>query len=157
MTARRALGGAIALALLLLFVPREQAVGGGKKISKQQLPKPVLETFEAGHPSATLKAVIKDTRKEGTFYEIECNDSSRSRHFLYQSDGTLVEVEESIDPDELPPIVLDGVKAKYRSATIRTAERSTRGEHVEYELVIAVGRRTMKVVVNAAGKLFKVR
>jgi hypothetical protein len=143
-----------AVAIVLLAAP---GTGGEKMISKKNLPAPVLQAFEKQHPAAAVKAVRKDVRKEGTFYEIETVDSARSRHFLYQSDGTLTEVEEEIQPADLPRIVLDGLRAKYPSALIRLAERSTRGDHVEYELTITVGRRTMNVVVNAAGKLFKVR
>ena len=148
---------ASALALLLAACPHGVGVCGEKKIPKKNLPPAVLQAFEQQHPSATIKAIIRDVRKEGTLYEIESVDSSLSRHLLYQPDGTLVEVEEVIEPEALPQVVLDGLKTRYPSATIRSSERSTRGEHVEYELAITVGRRTMNVVVNAAGKLFKVR
>lgn len=128
-----------------------------KKISKKELPAEVLKSFEEKYPSAKITGQLKETREGIAYYEIESIDSSRRRDLLFQVDGKIIEVEESISLHELPRFVQDSVRVKFPGATITSAERSTRDSHVEYELVLGDGKKTREVVVNSAGKVFKIK
>ncbi|HEV8538159.1 MAG TPA: hypothetical protein VGR15_04455 [Bacteroidota bacterium] len=126
------------------------------KISKKLVPTEVLRAFGQKYPTATITGQLKEKREGIVYYEIESIDSSRHRDVLFQADGTLVEVSETISLDDLPQFVRDSVTTKYRDVTILSAERSTRDSHIEYELVLGSGKKRTEVVVNAAGKVFKI-
>lgn len=128
-----------------------------RKISKQSLPSEVLEVFEAKYPTASITGQLKQTREGMAYYEIESIDSSKHRDVLFLKDGTIVEVQETISLDELPQFVRDSVNTKYPDVPILSAERSTRDSHVEYELVLGSGKKKTEVLVNSAGKVFRLR
>ncbi len=128
-----------------------------QKISKKALPAAVLKSFEEHYPTAAIKGQAKETREGVIFYEIESVDSSISRHTLFESNGTIAEVEESISINNLPQFIQDSVKAKYPLAVITSAESITRDNHVEYELALKTGTRKMEIIVSPNGKIFKIK
>jgi len=131
--------------------------GGEKKIPKSKLPAAVLQTFQQHFPTAVIKNQTVETTDGKSIYEIESIDSSRSRDVTFQADGTIVEVEQSLSENELPAHVLDSLRAKYPNGAIQRIESSTRANHVEYEIALRNGSKRFTVIVNSAGKVFKVK
>ena len=128
-----------------------------KKISRQSLPAEVLSAFKEKYSTATISGQLREKREGVVYYEIESVDSAKHRDVLFLEDGTIVEIAESISPGELPSFVRDSVGTKYPDVPIVSAERSTRNSHVEYELELKLGRKTIAVIVNPNGKIFKLR
>ena len=130
---------------------------GEKPIAKKNIPAAVLSSFQQRYPNAKIVGQSKEVKGKIVNYEIESMDSTISRNVLFQPDGTLVEVEESIREEDLPAVVRQAVKDKYPSARVDRVESVTRDKHVEYELVLKNGKRSISVVVNSAGKIFKIQ
>lgn len=128
-----------------------------KKITKKAIPPEVLKAFEEKYPTAVITGQIRQVRERIPFYEIQSTDSAITRDVLFQEDGTIVEIGESIDESDLPQAVRDGLKDKYPSASVEAVDRVSRGPHVEYEITLTIGKKKVDVVANTAGKVFQVR
>lgn len=128
-----------------------------KKISKKAIPSAVLSAFQEKFPTASITGQIKEIRERIPFYEIQSTDSGKTHDVLFQEDGTIVEIAESIDTTRLPQKIKDGLRDKYPVAEIESAECVTRGSHVEYEIILKAGRKKLEVIANTAGKIFQLR
>ncbi len=128
-----------------------------KKIPKKAIPPDVLKSFEEKYPTAVITGQIRQVRERIPFYEIQSTDRAITRDVLFQEDGSIVEIGESINESDLPQTVRDGLKDKYPSASVEEVERVTRGPHVECEITMTVGKRKVEVVANTAGKVFQIR
>ena len=127
-----------------------------KKISKKEIPPEVMNAFVAKYPGAEIKGQEKQIREKVAFYQIASVDSGKSRDVLFQADGVVVEVAESVEEGQIPQNIRTAVKQKYPDAAISNVFWVTRGQHVEYEISLETGKKTTDVVANLAGKIFVV-
>jgi hypothetical protein len=128
-----------------------------KKISKKDIPAEVMKAFTETYPTAEIKGQQKQVSEKVAFYQIESVDSGKTLDVLFQSDGVIVEVAESVEESQLPENIRQALKEKYPGGKITNAECVTRGTHIEYEVALQVGKSTKEVVVNLAGKVFTVK
>jgi uncharacterized membrane protein YkoI len=107
-----------------------------KPAATVKLPPAVAEAFQKAYPDATIEGTSKETEKGKTVYEVESVDKGMNRDLSYAADGTLLECEEQIKPEDLPAAVADAFKKLYPKASITKAERTTEGQTVKYELAV---------------------
>lgn len=144
--------------LLALGIAATLVVAGGEKpISKKQLPPEVLSAFTLQFPNAVIISQSKEQRDKQWFYEIRSKDSTMSRDVLFDAGGTIIEIEELMNPEELPIQVAEVVRVKYPKATMKRVASVKRGDHVEYDIRLLRGNTSIRIVVNSAGKLFRVK
>ena len=127
-----------------------------KKIKFSQVPQAVVDSFQSHFPGSTVQGQLRQTREKVVYYVIEAEDSVRDRSVVFEEDGRIVEVQESMELAALPSALHDSVMVKYPSAVFRSAESITRDRHVEYDILMDVGKRKVEVIVNSAGKVFEV-
>jgi len=127
-----------------------------KKIKFSEVPRVVVNSFQEHFPNTTIKGQRRQVREKVVYYVLEGEDSLKDRSVLFETDGTVVEVQESMEISAIPPALHDSVVAKYPSAVFRSAESITRDRHVEYDILMDVGKRKLEVIVNSAGKVFVV-
>lgn len=110
----------------------------GAKVYKiaVQLPAPVTAAFKKAYPRATIRGTAKETENGKTVYEVESVENGKARDFMYAADGAVLEIEEELNPADLPAPVTASLKKLYPKATIAVAEKQTRGTMVQYELQI---------------------
>ena len=87
------------------------------------------------------------------YYEIESQERTTRRDVLYNPDGTVAEVEESIDPNTLPQAALQAIKQKYPRAVITLAEKTTTSDKVTYEVSAREGRKRFTMEFDSDGKV----
>lgn len=127
--------------VLILLAAFTVSVGAQEKpLSKSKVPSAVLKAFKDSYPKATAKAYSLEQENGKTYYEVESIDGNTHRDLLYTADGKVIEVEESIRPNEVPEAVNATVEKDFRSAKIIRAERTTREQKISYELVIRSGK-----------------
>jgi Putative beta-lactamase-inhibitor-like, PepSY-like len=121
-----------------------------EKISVKELPKAVLKAVKEKFPKGEIKGAAKEEEDGKTTYEVMLKIKSRSVDVALKADGTILEIEQEIDVDDLPKAVRKTLSAKYPNAKIAKAEAVIKGEDgpVSYEIVI-----TTEVVLNAKGKI----
>jgi uncharacterized membrane protein YkoI len=131
--------------------------GEEKKLTEQQVPKPVLEAFHKAYPQAL--DVRYETEKEAgkTVYEVEFKDKGINREASYSAQGALLEAEEGINPDALPAAVAEALKKAHPSATVEEAEKLAKADGTAngYEVEIKDGKKTLEIHLDANGKILK--
>ena len=148
----------ISTVALLLFVwgfafraaePKEN------RISKKDLPPAVTAAFKKVYPKATIKACSQEQRGGQTCYEVESVDGNQTRDLIYAADGTVLEMEEAMDPMELPAAVRKAVAEEHPKGKIVRIEKLTKSTSVSYEVVVSEGKKQSELVLDANGKVVK--
>ena len=142
----------IAIGLLLASV---SALAQESKIKEKDVPPAVVAAFKSAYPNATVRGYAKETEKGKTFYEIESKDGATMRDLLYNPDGTVAEIEETIAATDLPAEAQQIIKAKYPIGVVSRAEKVTGGNTIKYEVSIRNGKRRTGLAFDADGKLLK--
>jgi hypothetical protein len=154
MNKNRFMSVAVGLCLVLL-VGAVASHAGEKKISRKQLPAPVLKAFESAYPKATIKGQAVETEKGVKYYEIESVDGQTNRDLLYTADGKVAEIEETMDLGSLPEVMKNALDKKYPHGKLVRAEKVTRDTSVTYEVQLKVGKKVHGVSLDASGNILK--
>ncbi len=77
----------------------------------------------------------------------------------YSAVGALLEIEETIQPDALPPAVTDAIKKAHPKATVTEAEKTLKpdGSVSGYEVEIKDGDKELEIHLDANGKIIKTK
>src|ERR1700704_7099646 len=89
-----------------------------KKITAKQVPAAVITAFKASYPNATIRGYAQEKENGKTFYEIESREGTTQRDVLYNADGTVAEIEESIAATDLPAVAQEPIPKKKPRAAI---------------------------------------
>jgi len=146
---------ASSLATALLVAASLGAQEQEKKISKKELPAPVLEAFQKAYPKANIKGLNEEMKDGKTYFEIESKEGKMERDLLYLADGSVVEIEESVTVADLPAAVKGAVEAKYPKAKMAKAEKVTKGADISYSVKVKTGKGKATLNVDASGKILK--
>jgi Putative beta-lactamase-inhibitor-like, PepSY-like len=124
------------------------------KIEMKDLPATIQKAAKAEESKgATLKGFAKEIEQGKTFYEVETTVNGRARDLLYDSNGQLIEVEEELAHDAVPPAVMKALSAH---GTVGKVESVTKGKAVTYESVVKTKAGTsVEVTVDGSGKSVK--
>ena len=127
-----------------------------KTINKNQVPAAVLDSFAKAYPKATAKRYAKEIENGKTYYEIESKEGTISRDLLFEPDGKIAEIEESVPYDSLPSAIKDTVSAKYGKSAFVSAEKITHpGKPLTYGLVLKVKSKKREMEFNPDGTRVK--
>ena len=124
-----------------------------KKITAKQVPAAVIAAFKSSYPSATIRGYAEEKEDGKTFYEVESLEGTMHRDVLYNPDGTVAEVEESIAASDLPADAQQAIKQKYPRAVITLAEKTTVGDTIGYEVSLRNGRKRIAMEFDSSGKV----
>jgi Putative beta-lactamase-inhibitor-like, PepSY-like len=123
------------------------------KIQEKDVPAAVIAAFKSAYPNATVRGYAKEKEKGKLFYEIESKDGATMRDLLYNADGTVAEIEETIAATDLPAEAQQLIKSKYPKGVVSRAEKVTEGSTIKYEVSIRNGKRRTGLAFDADGKL----
>ena len=127
------------------------------KLTARQVPAAVISAFKAAYPTATIKGYAREKENGKVFYEIESTDGGTGRDILYNPDGTVAEIEETIPQSDLPAAALEVVKGKYPKAVITKVERITvriaQSDRIGYEVIGKQGKKRFALEFDGDGKL----
>ncbi len=145
---------ALALAALLwvsAITPTRAAENGEEE--NVTAPEAVMKAFQEAYPKAEVRGISKETEGGKVYFEIESIDGKVRRDLLYLSDGSVFEIEEGIAPSDLPAQVTDSLKARYPKGEIQKAEKITRSNVVEYEVLLENEEENLEVVIDSNGTI----
>jgi hypothetical protein len=140
----------IAAAVALFSLP---AAAQEKRITAKQVPAAVISAFKNSYPNATIRGYAQEKEKGKVFYEIESREGTTKRDVLYNPDGTVAEIEESIAMTDLPAAAQEAMHQRYPRAIISIAEKTTAGDKITYEVAARQGRKRISIEFDAAGKV----
>jgi uncharacterized membrane protein YkoI len=126
-----------------------------KPLKKADVPKAVLSSFEKAYPHATAKGYSGESKDGKTVYEVESVEGKTHRDILYAADGTVLEIEEGMKVSDLPEEVRAAVKREYPNGSIASAEKLTKGESTQYEVVVKHGKKKTEMKIDPSGKVLE--
>jgi len=146
---RSNIGAAIAILLLAVtLAPAEE-----KKIKRSDLPPAVEKTVAEQSQVGTVHGFSQEKENGQTFYEAEFTVNGHSKDVLMNSDGVVVEVEEQMATESLPPAVHTALQAAAGKGRIVKVESLTKkGRVVAYEAQVLTNRKKSEVQVGPDGK-----
>jgi len=139
----------VAVAMIAITVVAQETE---KKITAKQVPAVVIVNFKAAYPKAVIRGYAKEIEDGKQYYEIESREGALHRDVLYNPDGTVAEIEESIASSGLPQAAVEAMKAKYPKGAISLAEKTTAGDKITYEVKGRQGRKSFTMEFDADGK-----
>ncbi len=147
----------IGLIITAFVISMSSAFPQEMKITEKRVPPAVIAAFKAAYPTASILGYSREREDGKVYYEIESksSDGEQTVDVLYNPDGTVAEIEESIDIALLPPAAQEALRTTYAKATVKTVERSTRDNVVTYEVHARVRRKMRELKFDADGKPIK--
>jgi uncharacterized membrane protein YkoI len=129
------------------------AVAQEKKIKRSDLPPAVEKTVAAQSAGATIKGFSKENENGQTYYEAELVVNGHSKDILIDTNGAIVEVEEEVAMNALPPDVKVGLQAKAGEGKLVKVESITKKDKlVAYEAQVTKDGKKSEVQVGPDGK-----
>jgi uncharacterized membrane protein YkoI len=123
-----------------------------KKITRGELPAAVEKTVAEQSQGATIKGFSTELDKGKRVYEVELSVNGHGKDISMDKDGKIVEVEEEVAMDSLPPEVKAGLTSAAGSGTILKVESLTKGgKLVAYEADVKNGPKHSEVQVGPNG------
>lgn len=144
----------VGLIITAFLISMSSAFPQEMKVTEKQVPPAVIAAFKAAYPTASIRGYSREKEGGKVYYEIESksSDGEQAVDVLYNPDGTVAEIEESIDIALLPPAAQESLHTTYAKATVKTVERSTRDNVIIYEVHARVGRKMRELKFDADGK-----
>jgi uncharacterized membrane protein YkoI len=150
MTISRAIAVAAATMLFPIFVFSQEQE---KKIPRSDLPPAVEKTLAERSKNAEIRGFSEEKENGQIFYEAELIVNGHSKDVLVDVNGTMVEVEEQVPIESLPPAVREGLQAKAGSGKLIKVEKLTKKDKlVAYEAKILTNGKKSEVQVGPEGK-----
>ena len=123
-----------------------------KKIKREDLPPAVEKTVAAQSHGAAIKGFSSEVDEGKTLYEVELTMNGHGKDISMDKEGKIVEVEEEVAMDSLPPEVKAGLTKAAGGGTITKVESLTKGgKLVAYEADVKNGSKRSEVQVGPNG------
>lgn len=143
--------GCALFALILLSVVSSSAKE--RSITKSDLPAAVQKAADEQGKGATVRGYSTEIENGKREYEVESTINGHSRDVTIAPDGTVLEVEEQVEMQDLPEPVRDALQAKAGSGKITKIESLTkRGQLVAYEAQVRSRGKHSEIQVGPDGK-----
>jgi hypothetical protein len=124
-----------------------------RTIPTADLPAPVARAVATQTQGAALKGLTEEREDGQTYYEAEMVVSGLTRDVLFDTAGTVVEVEQQVLLDSLPPAVRAALTTRAGQGTIVRVESLTkRGTLVAYEAHVKTNGKRSEIQVGPAGE-----
>ena len=145
----------VAMSVCIAVLTLGAAFGAEKKVKMKDLPEPVRKTVLEQTKGAQLKGVSKEVENGKTMYEAETVVHGRSRDFVIDAAGTVVEIEDEVALDSIPAPAKAAIEKSAGSGKILKVESVTKGTTVTYEAELLKAGKKSEVAVAADGSVQK--
>jgi hypothetical protein len=124
-----------------------------KKLKREELPPAVEKTVAQVSNGAAIRGFSTEVEDGKRLYEVELVVSGHGKDISMDEQGNVVEVEEEVSAESLPPTVKEGLTKAAGSGTVATVETITKkGKLVAYEAVVKTGTKRSEIQVGPDGK-----
>jgi uncharacterized membrane protein YkoI len=147
----------ITTAMAAFLIASGQANASEKEVNKDQVPQAVVEAFEASYPNVKEVEFEKKMIEGKAVYEVEYKKNGKEYEILYDSDGMILQKEETIDVKALPEPIVQAISKAYPKASIEEAEMVMKpdGTVTGYEVEIKTEGKKLELEFDAHGKILK--
>jgi uncharacterized membrane protein YkoI len=132
------------------------AAGAETKVKLESLPPVVQAAVKDRTKDATITGISSEKENGKTTYEVEAKLNGKGRNLVFDRTGALLETEDEIDLDSVPPAARSAIQKRASGGAITLVEKVTAASLVSYEATIKVknGKR-IEYAVNADGSPHK--
>jgi len=141
----------IFLVAVLVAAAVAAAQDAEKPVAMKDLPPVVQKAIQAETKGATVKGLSQEVDGGKTYYEAETAVNGHGRDLLFDASGALVEVEEEVKLETLPPAARAAIEKSAKGGKLEKLEKLTKGKAISYEAAIAKAGKTTEVRVNPDG------
>ncbi len=145
----------LAMFSLLVMIDSPVLAQAEKDLKKSEVPKNVISSFEKSYPKAKASGYSTETENGSTTYEVESTEGKIHRDVTFDPQGTVISVEESMESQDLPPVVQGAFKKGYPKAKILKCEKVVERGVMTYELLVRSGKKKTELVYSPEGNLVK--
>ncbi len=129
-----------------------------EKVALKDVPKAAVDAVKAKFPGAELRdEAEKEVEKGQTSYEISLKHLGKKITVEVNADGKINEIETEVAVADLPKAVVDAIAKKHPGGVLKKAEEIVEYEDGEeekaFEVVVAVGGKSLEVTVGPDGKI----
>jgi hypothetical protein len=129
-----------------------------QKIKRSDLPPAVEKTVAEQAKGADVRGFSKEVENGKQLYEAELVVNGHHKDISMDTSGKIVEIEEEVSIDSLPPTVREALNALAGKGTITSVESLTKGgKLVAYEAVVKNGTNRSEIQVGPEGQQLKHR
>jgi hypothetical protein len=139
-------------ALVVFLVGASSVSAQEQEISCDDVPRAVRAAFEKAYPKATVNACAEEVEAGKTVYEIASREGGTGRDVLFEADGGLILVEETVAVGDVPDPVQQAVHKMYPNSVITLAEKIMRDATVLYEFRVKDRGGLEEIVFDGSGK-----
>ncbi len=123
-------------------------VAAGQTVQLKNLPAAVQKAVQDHTKGATVVGLSEEREDGKVLYEVETTIKGRTRDLLFDSAGTLMEVEEEVALDAVPAAVRSVLSTRGK---VLKVESLTKGTTVTYEAQVDRNGKKSEVVIDAKG------
>jgi uncharacterized membrane protein YkoI len=145
------------LALVAAISSAFLAMAQETAVKLANLPPAVRAAVEQQRQGGTIRSLSRETEKGKTYYEAELTVNGHNKDVLFDAQGNMVEVEETVELSSVPPAVRATLERESaaRGAIARVETLTKNGKLEAYEAQMKKGAKTSEVSVAPDGKLIK--
>lgn len=125
--------------------------GAEVKVALNELPEAVRTSAKQQSKGAKILGASKESEHGRMTYEVETSLNGKSRDLTFDEQGALLEVEEQVDLDSIPPAGKAAILKRAAHGTVKRVESVTRGSVTTYEADIKQDGKTKEIGVTADG------
>jgi len=130
-----------------------------EKVEADKLPQKVKDSLKARFPGHMITQATKELENNEVIYDIEMTVGGKKHEMDCKEDGTIVDIQNEIEPKDLPAAALNAIKAKYPGSTIKEVgeilvvkdKKETR-DHFEV-MIETADKKEMELTVSLDGKI----
>ena len=143
---------AVMTAAVLLCLS-SSVLAADKKLTKSQLPAAVQKTADEQSKGATVLGYASEVENGKTEYEVKLKVDGHSKDVSIDPQGNVLEVEEEVAINSLPPDVQAGLKKAAGTGRLGKVESLSKGgKLVAYEAKVTKGGKKSEVQVGPKGE-----
>lgn len=139
--------------MTIVMLTASFALAAETRIKRSDLPAAVEKTVQVQSAGAVIKGFVKEVENGQLEYEVEMTVNGHGKDVSIATDGTVLEIEEEVDPNSLPAAVKSALSTRSKGAKIVKVESLTKkGKIVSYEATLVNGTRRSEIAVGPKGE-----
>jgi hypothetical protein len=124
---------------------------GHVEIDVDELPAQIRTEVETNYPDADIEEVVRVGEGNAQVFRIKIEDDQAERFLMYNPSGNLIEINESIDEEELPQAIKATLDREYPDVDIEEVDKVVKDGVTTWEVIVDHQDRKMLVTLDNNG------
>lgn len=124
---------------------------GHEEIDVDELPAQIRTEVETNYPDADIEEVVRVGEGNAQVFRIKIEDDQAERFLLYNPSGNLIEINESIDEEELPQAIKATLDREYPDVDIEEVDKVVKDGVTTWEVIVDHQDQKMLVTLDNNG------